>query len=250
MRGFDFVGVLAAPPGNFLVLKLLIFVGVTLALSILRKVAESREKAARANTVVKTPSAPPKADNPFRNEIEAFLEEVGKRRAAGDRPGRPDSERGPKELALPKTLPPPKIEAPRKPVALRPVASNDRAKPEPIKTVVLPSGPPARPGAEMASRKAPGSEDLGKQIRTHLAQYLDASRMTVQTQSDLGNSVERTVRQHMGDTVTAGVAQQDTAPASSEASLIAPLLRNPANVRSSIVINEILGPPRGLRRRR
>jgi len=249
MRGFDYAVLLAAQnPGNLLVLKVLIFVGVTLLLSILRKVAENREKTIRANTASKTPSAPPpKKDNPFRNEIEAFLEEVGKRRATGERPGRPSGDRGMSEVVLAKTPPPPKIDS-RKPVTLRPAATTDRAKSESIKTVLVPASPPARPGDDIAGRKAPGSENLGKQIRSHLAEYLDSSRMAAQTQSDLGNAVERTVRQHLGETVSVAEKDQSQSPAP-EASAILPLLRNASSVRTAIVINEILGPPKGLRRR-
>jgi hypothetical protein len=248
MRGFDYAALLAAQNGNWLVSRFLIFVGVTLLLTILRKVAESREKAIRANTASKTPPVPPKKENPFRNEIEAFLEEVGKRRSTGERPGRPAGDRGTSEVVLAKTPPTPKIEVPRKSVTLRPAAASERGKSEPVKTVLVPAGPPARPGDDIVARRAPGSEDLGKQIRSHLAQYLDSSRMAAQTQSDLGNAVERTVRQHLGETVNVADKEQSrSSPA--DASAILPLLRNASSVRTAIVINEILGPPKGLRRR-
>jgi hypothetical protein len=258
MRGLDFAVVAAGPLNNPALWKVLIFVGATLVLTILRKIAETREKAIRSDTASKTPQPPPpkrdnprdnQKDNPFRNEIEAFLEEVGKRRATNERPVRPPGERGPGEAVVARTLPTPKVEPARKPVTLRPAAANERAKPEPAKTVVLAGGPPVRPGAEIAARKAPGSEDLGKQIRTHLATYLDPTRMASQTRSDLGNAVERTVRQHLGDTVTAGVSQMEQAPEPQEIAIV-PLLRNPSGVRAAIVVNEILGPPKGLRRRR
>ncbi len=74
--------------------------------------------------------------------------------------------------------------------------------------------------------------------------------MTTQTQSDLGNSVDRAVRQHLGERIAGGVAELSQTPTSGGANLIVPLLRNQRNVRTAIVINEILGPPKGLRRRR
>jgi hypothetical protein len=249
MRDFDYTVLLAAQnAGNLiLMIKVLIFVGVTLLVSILRKVAENREKTIRANTASSTPPAPPKKDNPFRNEIEAFLEEVGKRRATGERSVRPLGDRGTSEVVLAKTPPTPKIDVARKPVTVRPAAS-ERAKSEPVKSVLVPAGPPARPGDDIVGRRAPGSEDLGKQIRSHLAQYLDSSRMAAQTQSDLGNGVERTVRQHLGETVNVADKVRSKSSAA-EASAILPLLRNASSVRTAIVINEILGPPKGLRRR-
>jgi hypothetical protein len=242
---------LAANMGNWFVFgKVLIFVVVTLLLSILRKVAENREKSTRSQTPARTPAPPPKKDNPFRNEIEAFLEEVGKRRTAGDRSGRPAGERGPGELAGSKPLPSVRSEPIRKAVVLRPMTASEREKPESNKTPAASPATLTRLGDDIAARKAPGSEDLGKQIRTHLASYLDASRMATQTQNDLGNAVERTVRQHLGETITVGAAEQKQSEESqSGASVIIPLLRNADSVRTAIVINEILGPPNGLRRR-
>jgi hypothetical protein len=266
MNGLDVGPLLAAgQPINFMWVRLAIFAAVMLLGSILKKVAENREKAARANiskpntntpnasgmpnTPNRTPPATAKKDNPFRNEIEAFLEEVGKRRAAGERPGRPPIERGPRDAGPTRTPPSQRSEPPRKAMVLRPLASGgDREKSEPPKPVVAPSGPSGRPGNDIAGRKAPGTEDLGKQMRTHLAQYLDSSRLATQTQNDLGNSVQRTVRQHLGDSMTAGDATPKAA-AQSEGNVIAALLRNPSQVRSAIVVNEILGPPKGLRRR-
>jgi hypothetical protein len=254
MRSFDFVTLLAAGNvGNMaLGLKLLIFIGVSVVLAILRKVAENREQTIRANTANKTPPVPAaKKDNPFRNEIEAFLEEVGKRRTGNERLARPPGERGANDTVVTRPIPASKPEAARKPVTLRPVASGDRAKVEPIKTIVVAPGLAGRPGDEIAARKAPGSDDLGKQIRQHLSSYLDSTRMAAQTQSDLGNSVERTVHQHLGATARAVLAeQQQSAAPPPEASLIVPFLQDPSNVRRAILANEILGPPRGLRRRR
>ncbi len=251
MSGVDCL--LAAQNGNWNWLvgaKILIFVVASLVLSIMRKVAENREKKTRTNTPGRIPPTPAKKDNPFRNEIEAFLEEVGKRRTVGGPGARPTGDRNVNDTVLGRTASSPKVEPPRKPVMLRPVATAER-KPEPAKAVPVAPAAVTRPGDELAARKAPGSEDLGKQIRTHLSQYLDPSRMAAQTQSDLGNAVERTVRQHLGATVTVGTtAPEPAAQAPSAASAIVPLLRNPASVRNSIVINEILGPPKGLRRRR
>jgi hypothetical protein len=236
--------------GNLLIAKVLIFVVATVLLSILRKVTENREKANRAKTAGKAPATAPKKDNPFRNEIEAFLEEVGKRKSTGERPGRLAVDRRPSEIVLTKTIPP-RPEAPRKAVALRPVAATEREKPESAKAVTVAAGPAPRLGDEIAARKAPGSDDLGKQIRTHLAQYLDASRMATQTQSDLGNAVERTVRQHLGEPITAGVVEMaQTAQPKSDGSGVLPMLQNAFSARNAVVINEILGRPKALRRRR
>jgi hypothetical protein len=42
---------------------------------------------------------------------------------------------------------------------------------------------------------------------------------------------------------------EKSAPAPDAGSRVVSLLRNPSSVRTAIVVNEILGPPKGLRRR-
>lgn len=101
----------------------------------------------------------------------------------------------------------------------------------------------------MASRKAPVSDDLGVQIRSHLAQYLESSRLSQQARADLGKAVEKAVREHLGSTVTANAAGRDRIGPVPSGSSIGDVLRNPANVQTAILVNEILGPPKGLRRR-
>jgi hypothetical protein len=99
----------------------------------------------------------------------------------------------------------------------------------------------------MALRKAPGSEDLGTQVRTHLNQYLDSSRMSQRVQADLGSGVERAVHQHLGKTETRGL-EENEAPAVAGVPILS-LLRNPAGVRTAILVNEILERPKCLRRK-
>lgn len=191
-------------------------------------------------------AAAPRRENPHRNEIEQFLEEVGRRRPAAN-----PQERGDLQRRAPSASAPPRpIARPTQPMPIpiqRTPASANRTRSEPPKA---PSQPPlaplpTRPGAEMALRKAPGSEDLGTQVRDHLTQYLDSSRMSQRVKSDLGSGVERAVREHMGSTETRGPEDRETLVVAGVPILA--LLRNPAGVRTAILVNEILERPKCLR---
>jgi hypothetical protein len=125
----------------------------------------------------------------------------------------------------------------------------NRARPEMPKPMAPPPQTlPSRPGAEIAARKGPGSEDLGTQVQAHLNEYLDSSRMSQRVKADLGSSVERGVREHLGKTETRGTEEKETPVGPADAPLQA-LLRDPAGVRSAIILNEILARPKCLRRK-
>jgi hypothetical protein len=258
MTVFALTPLLAA---QFELYKLILFALLMLGGTIVKKISEARERAERSKTGAKPPAvrnppvktppattqaAPPGRDNRFRNEIEVFLEEVGRRRPASDPSQRGAAVRGAvataPSAARPMVRPQPAMPAPR------PSASTNPTKPEPPKAD-LPAGPP-RPGSEMASRKAPVSDDLGAQIRAHLGQYLESSRLSQRAQTDLGNAVELAVREHLGNTVTRGAGGPDQADTTVQSGQpIAALLRNPAGVRTAIMVNEILERPKCLRRK-
>ena len=86
------------------------------------------------------------------------------------------------------------------------------------------------------------------QVQAHLSEYLDSSRMSQRVQADLGSSVERGVREHLGKTETRGTEEKETPVGPADAPLQA-LLRDPAGVRSAIILNEILARPKCLRRK-
>jgi hypothetical protein len=248
---------------QFEVYKLILFALLMLGGTIVKKISEARERAERSKTAanapvvrnppVKPPAASPQADktqaarprdNQFRNEIEVFLEEVGRRRSPND-PQRGATGRGTASAGPPTTRPTMRPQ-PAKP-APRPSASANPAKAEPPKAA--PQAGPPRPGAEIASRKAPVSDDLGAQIRAHLSQYLESSRLSERAQTDLGNAVELAVREHLGATVTRGATGADPVVATAQSVPLLALLRNPAGLRTAILVNEILERPKCLRRK-
>lgn len=242
---------------NFVFLKILFFALILIIGSVLKKVAESREQAERMKSAKKPPANPPaslpKRDNQFRNEIEAFLEEVGRKRTGREQPQGPVAERRNPPVEPPRARPVSRPEPMKSFPPVVPMETSVRTKPAPPKAAASPppaAPAPQRPGAEIASRKAPVSDDLGAQIRAHLAQYVDSSRMSQKAQADLGNAVERAVRQHLGQTVTSGTGEKNERPAPvSTSSPIAALLRDSNSVRKAMVINEILGRPKGLHRK-
>jgi hypothetical protein len=243
---------------NIALLKVLVIVVIVIVTTIVRKLNEAREVAERKKAQSARPQTPPppRRENQFRNEIEAFLDEVGKRRANFDASQRAGAERNADAVTPLRARPLPRPEPPKPsqpPLATRAAELPSRAKsdmPKSAPPLVAPLAGPARPGAELAARKAPVSANMGGQVRAHLAQYLDPGRMSQTVRSDLGNAVERSLVQHLGETVTRGADDPKQAASTQSATPpLAVLLRDPAGARTAIVMNEILGPPKGLRRK-
>jgi hypothetical protein len=190
--------------------------------------------------------AGPRRDNPHRNEIEQFLEEVGRRRS----PGNPAQRGEPVSPGAPPNRPMVRPPLPAPVPIQRNPGQPGRARPEGPKSPppAAAQTPPSRPGSEMAMRKAPGTEDLGNQVRTHANQYLDSSRMSQRVQADLGSAVERTVREHLGTPETSGPRDKEKVTLVAGVPILT-LLRSPAGVRTAILVNEILERPKWLRRK-
>jgi hypothetical protein len=254
--------------------RIVILAVVMLGGAILKKITDAREQAererarqakqAQANKTVAGPprrdaefrspdavwnagqeaKAAPRRENPHRNEIEQFLEEVGRRRPSAN-----SAQRG--DPVSPSATAPRLVRPPQPmPVAIQRMPRQaGRTQPEVPKSVAPPpQTPPTRPGAEIAARKAPVSQDLGTQVRAHSSEYLDSSRMSQRVKADLGSSVERAVHEHLGKTETRGLEDKETPAAATSVPILA-LLRNPAGVRAAILVNEILQRPKCLRRK-
>ena len=284
MTSFALTPIPAAVPME--IYRLLILALVMLGVSVFKKIAEAREQAERARAAKAAkalagkppeasprrenefrppeavwtagpaePAPAPRRDNPFRNEIEAFLEDVGRRRSpSGGPPQRGEAERGAVSTGPPPARPVVRQQPPKSmSVPLqRTAGSSVRTKSEPPKAVAqaAPQTAAPRPGAEMALRKAPVSDDLGAQIRAHLSHYLDSSQLSQRAKADLGSAVDRAVREHLGNATAGGPQGQESLNAAAEAGApFLALLRNPSGVRNAILINEILGRPKGLRRK-
>jgi hypothetical protein len=212
-----------------------------------------REKAERTKNFQRPAPPPPqpqqKRDDRFRNEIEVFLEEIGKRRTGqpNAQQGQPQqtvaqlaqaasaAQRGPaREQPTDKSRP-----AVRRPVPKRP--------PTPAVKVESSLTGSRRLGGDLASSRPPESQELGGQVRKHLAEFLDPNRLSQQVQADIGNKVEEGVRSHMGRTL----AQSAIVELGSNAKPhpVIALLHDADGVRNAIIINEVLGRPKSLRQR-
>jgi hypothetical protein len=279
MTWFVVTPVLGAMPFEFW--KIVIILLMVLGSTVLKKISDAREKAERAKagkSTGKPPAAPVRGesgargpdgvwatgsaepvaaarrDNPHRNEIEQFLEEVGRRRPSSAPPARGEAvgNAAPVAVQMARQAPRPQPPQPTPASTQRTVGTSARVRPEPPKAAPLaaPQSLPLRPGAELAQRKAPVSDDLGAQVRAHLNQYLDTSRMSQRAKADLGTAVERAVRDHLGKTETRGTDDQDSLTVAAQPGTpIVSLLRNPAGVRTAVLVNEILQRPKCLRRK-
>jgi hypothetical protein len=251
-------------------IKMLVAAFAMVIVAIMKLASARREEIEKAKASMKAPVRPKTPDARFRNEIEVFLEEVGRRRPgnspamqpAADRepsrdPSRSDPNRDPNRepatlgrAKVRNTQPPAQAQVrPRGPSGAHGREATNRTRLEPPKPAPPAAAPAPRPGAELAARKSPASKDLGKDVRAHLTQYLDESRLSKTVQSDLGNAVEVSLRARLGDTITQGVGQGDIALALAGEHSIVALLRKPAGVRSAVLINEILARPKSLRRK-
>jgi hypothetical protein len=214
------------------------FAGVILVSALVQAISRRRQQAERAKA---SKPAPPKRDSRFRNEIEVFLEEVG-RRQPGEGPGRSPARSGEAGPAM-RSRPAPR--PPAVPQAARPPEPPRRPQVEPDGTEPAPSRPSSPPGRGIANRKSPVSDDLGAQVRAHLAQYLDSSRFSQQIQADIGNAVERALRSHLGGSLAPPAAD---AVQPGAAHPIVALLHQPQGVRNAVLINEVLARPKSLRK--
>ena len=205
------------------------------------------------NNPPKTPTSPqapatPKKDNPFRNEIEAFLEEVGKRRAAGERLGAPSSIAARASRGSQKRLQPPSSSRRANRSCCgrsEPATATGPSRRKPSSS--LPAC--ARPGKKLplAERPARRIWASNPHARRPVSRRVADDHADAERSGQLGGSrrapapgrAERRGRRGAGTNSDLRRSQSDRA---------APAQRR--NVRTAIVINEILGPPKGLRRRR
>ncbi|MBI5761731.1 MAG: hypothetical protein HZA46_24740 [Planctomycetales bacterium] len=109
------------------------------------------------------------------------------------------------------------------------------------------------PGGDIARRKLTGSEELGSQVRERVSD-MQKSRVESKVQQDLRSHISESVKADLGEfSAAAGSTSSDpgTATASSiKPQTIGDFLRQPGNMRQAIVLNLILTPPPGLRRKR
>lgn len=206
----------------------------------------------QVNSAQKAPPPPRKRaprDRSIQDEIDKFL---------SDRETAPAEPRNRETPPIPRKPPEPRPQPPRKapaPVQTpRPVQQKPRGKgngnggnrpqpksSQPGRTV---SDAPAAAPSTVASR----GPALGAQVTQHLAEAM-APRIGQAVQQDLPHAVQQSVDKHLGKTRTlSGRPGADTG--SGSAALIVAMLKKPESVRAAIILNEVLGPPPSLRRKR
>lgn len=199
-------------------------------------------------------------DDRISQEIDAFLREV-----SGSKRPQPGPQRRPPPDEVPIEIVPEEERRPRLAERTRMQARRVQRQASQQPPVSSPrrtgieAGAPAttqtqqqRRLSTISGRKTFDSDELGAQIRKHLAQYMDEHRIDEDVQKDLRRAVDESVRQHLGafSEGEAGVEPaRSAAGASTRPGQMIQFLRNPTGIRQAIVLNEVLSPPVALRQR-
>ncbi len=197
----------------------------------------------------KNPAGRPK-DARVRQEIEAFLEQ----QSGGRKP--PPVELGPDDIELveePRRRPSPVVKPTKKPKSTqRQVAQAPRAVAPPKPAVRPVPRASALPTQVTKRGESPvGSTDLGGGLREHVKAAM-AERVAVQAQRDLphlASTIGQKVREDLGapDTKTFSVSGKTDAVRSGASPLVL-MLQNPKTARQAVLMSEIMGRPKALRK--
>lgn len=178
-------------------------------------------------------------DNKVRKEIEEFLEQQ-----SGRKPQRRE-EILVEDVELVEERPSPRPQPPR------------QKKPQPQRQKPTAQKPPQKPASTPRPVIAPtqvtkrgeaplGSKDMGTGLREHVTATM-GERIAAQAQRDLPHltsQVSEKVREDLG---TFSVSGKEAAPSSKTSPLIQ-MLRNPQSARHAVIIAEVLGRPKALRK--
>ena len=176
-------------------------------------------------------------DQRVRKEIDEFIEQQGGRKS------RP-IEVGPDEIEVVNEPPRRRPTPPARPVK---ASAPQRKAPAPAAPRPAPPRASAPPTQVTKRGDAPlASQGMGSGLREHLKTAM-AERVASQAQRDLphlATSVDQKVREDLGEFAVSGKA----AAVHSESSPLILMLRNPKTVRNAVLMAEILGPPKALRK--
>ena len=86
------------------------------------------------------------------------------------------------------------------------------------------SKPADAAGGRIGPAQSAVSDDLGAQVRAHLNQYLESSRLSQKARAELGSAIDRAVRDHLGNTRTT-IEDQDSPSSAKTGPPIASFLR-------------------------
>lgn len=222
----------------------LIVVVITILGSLINFLSNKNQPQAPRPQQRRPPQPPVNRGDKISNEIEVFLQEV-----TGRKPAPPVAERP----APPRPAPAPQMQAPQPRRVLTQPMQPTTPERKPL-APVEPAPSQHRPVTTLADRKAPGSQDLGNTVRTHLNEYME-TRIEKQVAQDLRDTVAAQVQSHLGqfsgskETKRATTSVAATIEQRAEHPIVA-LLRNPAGVRQAIIIKEVLARPSATSRQR
>ena len=109
-----------------------------------------------------------------------------------------------------------------------------------------------QPGANIANRKDPGSDNLGSGIRQRVLQPMQEGRVVSNAQHHIGHSVDQSVSEHLGQfsadqrIINGAAKSKGDLPAVADS--ISNLFRDASGIRQAIILNEILTRPSSRRR--
>ncbi len=176
----------------------------------------------------------------IQNEIDQFLKEVG---------GKPKRSQQPIEIV--EVDEPVRRQRRPQPQQRRPQTRQRRPATQQRRQTQAARQPPTRkrkPGAKLHDRKAPGSQDLGGDVREHVQEHMQR-HIATEAQENIAHDVNKSVQQHLG-TFRAGERNSTpTIPLADRvnARTIVELLRTPAGIQQAILLHEILSRPKGLK---
>lgn len=218
-------------------------IGLIVIIAYIIKLAVSAGKSMSESSKPSVPVPPRKpVPSDLNKEIDIFLQDVSPRQSAENRttaPSRPPPRREPDRVKGDKGK-----SGKRRSLGQEATDAKSTEGPR--------SGRPT-PGSDIDSRKKPGHQNLGAEIRQHVSQHLDSNSLSQRVQQDLPNRLQQSVTEHLGEASSRlkGTPPPLVASSVSPSALqLLELLRQPGQVRQAMMVNEILQRPVALRRRR
>jgi hypothetical protein len=201
------------------------------------------------------PRPPRPRDDKLRSEIDVFLQEVSGRK--------PKEEPVAIEIVSEEEIRRRRVvkkPIPRETPTARPPASLAKPRTQPSVFKELSVKPPQvpqprrRPGAELAERHAIDPSGLSTNLEAHLKTYMAPDRIEQGVQQHIPHEIERRVERNLGSfgdkQQSAQAAPEQARPAQPvSAADVVKFLRDPGGMRRSILVNEVLSRPVGLRKK-
>ncbi len=138
------------------------------------------------------------------------------------------------------------------PMEIIEVNESPRQRPRRVKAQSQAQKPAAqarrKPGAAIAEREGPGSDDLGSDVRQHVSEHMEKGRVARSVGRHLSHDVDQSVSRHLGK-FAAEESRESAGGArairrSIDPAAIVNLLSSPAGILQAVIMSEILGRPK------